>query len=826
MKSIGARLAFWYALAATATFASLTVAGYFMLEHYLVHGLDLLNAAEFQQIRAHLVSDGRPLSAPVIDERIRETTEYASVLFYIDVHGKNSGPVFRSSNLHGQTIPDVPHQRIFNASLPDTGPMRVGEFILPPHDVMVATPLHPVYTVMDAYAEVSAALVALMLAVSAAIGFGLSHVVLRPLRLIQATANRIRSDNLSERIEVAPVQDEISNLARLLNQMFDRLESSFNQIRRFTADASHELKTPLSLMRLHAENLLLEGDLTFAQEEALHIQLEEMDRLTKIIEDLLFLSRAEAQAIPLDLQTQPPADFLTAFSPDARALAEHAGVHCSIRIEGSGTVTFDPKWIRQVLLNLVKNSIAASSKGTAILITSALGPSIWRVTVEDEGQGVPPEQRERIFERFFRLGLPTGQDDKGTGLGLAICRSIIELHGGRIFAAQGAHGRGLRIVFEIPVVKHDGADEQGRRFDRSGTGIEGNRTPTPVSAAGSVIATLVLVLLSAVHPAHGQNAPGAHLYSVTKTIPLGQPDRWDYLTYDAASHRIYAAHGTSIDVLDAHSGALLGQAPVPGANGVAVVAPLGKGYAGSRANKSVRVFDLKTFKILKDIPVGEDTDAVVYDPASKRVFVMEGDPHKAVAIDTATDTVAGEVALSGDPEFAAADGTGRLFVNIADQRAIQRIDTRTLKVDATWPVPECESPHGLSFDPGSQRLFSTCINLKLIVLDVGNGAILKSFPIGQGSDASAFDPGRRRVFSSNGSGSLTVIRVDGPDKFELLAEIPTQPLARTMTVDPESGRVYLLSAERVEVDPTATTPRKRYGVAPGTARLLFLDPAN
>ena len=110
MRKLGARLALWYALAATVTFACLTVAGYFMLENYLVHGLDLLDAAEFQQIKAHLLADGRALSAPLIEARIRETTEYASVLFYIDVHSKDAGPVFRSSNLHGQTIPDVPHQ--------------------------------------------------------------------------------------------------------------------------------------------------------------------------------------------------------------------------------------------------------------------------------------------------------------------------------------------------------------------------------------------------------------------------------------------------------------------------------------------------------------------------------------------------------------------------------------------------------------------------------------------------------------------------------------------------------------------------------------------
>jgi two-component system heavy metal sensor histidine kinase CusS len=233
--------------------------------------------------------------------------------------------------------------------------------------------------------------------------------------------------------------------------MFDRLESSFNQIRRFTADASHELKTPLALMRLRAEELLLEGGLTAAQEEALHVQLEEIDRLDEIIEDLLFLSRAEAKAIPLDLKLQSPASFFDTFAPDARALAEHAGLRCSIRHEGSGPVAFDRKWIRQVLLNLVKNSLSASPAGSQISIVSELSGSVWRVFVEDEGPGVPIDQQERIFERFVRVGAAAGLDYRGTGLGLAICRSIIELHTGRIFASPGLHARGLRVTFELPV---------------------------------------------------------------------------------------------------------------------------------------------------------------------------------------------------------------------------------------------------------------------------------------------------------------------------------------------------------------------------------------
>ena len=451
MKSIGARLAFWYALAATVTFACLSVVGYFMLEDHLVHGLDLLNAAEFQQIEAHLGRDRETLSAAVIEARIRETTDYASVLFYIDVHRKDVGMIFRSTNLHGQTIPDIPHQRTYNATLPGAGAMRGGEFIRAPYDVMMATPLRPVLTVMDVYVEVSAALIVVMLVVSASLGFALSRLALRPLRLIQATANRIRSDNLSERIEVPEVRDEISNLARLLNQMFDRLESSFNQTRRFTADASHELKTPLSLMRLQTEQLLSEGEITPSQEESFRGLMDEMDRLDRIVEDLLFLSRAESGVLTLDLQQQQPDRFLQTCEQDARVLAEHLGLECVFTHEGDGLVSFDGKWIRQVLLNLVKNSFAVVSPGSRITVSSIVVAETWRVSVEDDGPGVPEDQLEHIFERFVRIGSTARAHDQGCGLGLAISRSIVELHGGRVFAAAGTAGRGLRVTFEIPV---------------------------------------------------------------------------------------------------------------------------------------------------------------------------------------------------------------------------------------------------------------------------------------------------------------------------------------------------------------------------------------
>jgi signal transduction histidine kinase len=451
MRSIGTRLALIYAGVTTATMVCLVVAGYYLLNQQLIHGLDLLNAAEFAQIQASLGPDVAGLSPSVIEQRMRGATEVAAVLFYIEIHEKGKGVLFASHNLFGHRLPDVKGKRAFNASAEEVGNVRVGEFILGKMDVMIATSYQQIDTVMEGYTETSLILVCLTLVASVITGLVLSRAAMRPVRLIQETANHIRSDNLSERIPVAEVQDEISNLARLLNEMFDRLELSFNQIRRFTAEASHELKTPLSLVRLQAEKLLVEGGLTDTQEEAVQMQLEEIARLNKIIEELLFLSRAEAQAVRLDFKRQDPFAFLQAFEQDARALSEHRGMHFFATIDSGGPLDFDPKWLRQVLLNLLQNALNVSPPGGRITLISVFTADAWRVSLEDQGPGVPAAQRERIFERFVRLDSAIGQEVKGSGLGLAISRSIIGLHKGVIRAESGAGGTGLRVIFELPL---------------------------------------------------------------------------------------------------------------------------------------------------------------------------------------------------------------------------------------------------------------------------------------------------------------------------------------------------------------------------------------
>lgn len=426
MNTLGARLALWYSLISTLTLFGLLAAGYYLLNRHLVRGLDALNIAEYERLA---------LSLP-------KTTE-GTAAFYVQVK-KEGETIFHSSNLGGSQLPEG--HGAFTARVGALGDLRLGTFTRDGYVVTLASPLGPVHAVMEGYAQVSFVLVCLVLLASLISGLILSRVALRPLRLIQETANRIRSDNLGERIPTSDVQDEVNSLARLLNEMFDRLETAFQQVRRFSAEASHELKTPLALMRLQGEKLLSDGGLTPAQEEAIGVQLEEISHMNQIIEELLFLSRAEAQAITPELQSLDPRSFLENFSSDAKLLAEEKSAILDERISDSGAVSFDPKWMRQVLLNLLTNALKVTPPGGRVSVESEFTLDTWRLSVEDEGPGLPATDREHIFERFIKLD----SDMPGTGLGLAICRSILQMHGGTIRAEEGSRKGGLRVVCEIP----------------------------------------------------------------------------------------------------------------------------------------------------------------------------------------------------------------------------------------------------------------------------------------------------------------------------------------------------------------------------------------
>jgi len=449
LRSIGARLTLWYAVSATVSFAILSLVGSRVLEARLIGGLDELNAAEFRQLQAHIGPDYATVSPALLERRLANVNSYESVLFFISIENPKRGEkIFNSSNLHGRAIPDVKGKRKFSAEAPGLGPLRINEFLLPPYDVTVATSARNSQTALRAYALTSLALVLAMLLASIVIGLVMSQIVLRPIRSIRETADRIRSDNLSERIPVSDVRDELSELAAMLNRTFDRLERTFVQMRQFSEEVSHELKTPLSLLRLHAEQILKDDSGQHA--DAAVEQIEEIARLNRFIDQMLFLSQAEADSIALDLKPIEPNAFIESFAADAAVLAEDSGHRFSAHVRGKGLVAIDESRLRQVLFNIIVNAIKASPEGSEIQLTSRFTKHAWRIAIDDDGPGVPPPERERMFERFVRLGEQSM--GRGSGLGLTISRSIVRLHAGGIWAESSRTLGGLSIVIELPRV--------------------------------------------------------------------------------------------------------------------------------------------------------------------------------------------------------------------------------------------------------------------------------------------------------------------------------------------------------------------------------------
>jgi DNA-binding beta-propeller fold protein YncE len=308
-----------------------------------------------------------------------------------------------------------------------------------------------------------------------------------------------------------------------------------------------------------------------------------------------------------------------------------------------------------------------------------------------------------------------------------------------------------------------------------------------------LIAFTLVATLGCASAAAAQTAP----YAPAGAVALGAPDRWDYVTISPALHRVFVAHGSGVSVVDSDTGALVGVVGgiAGGTHGVVVSPISGHGYTDDGKAGLVVVFDPAAQKILKTLKASPDADAIAQDPKTGRLFVVAGDSQNLTVVDPATDTVVQVIPTGEKMEFAVADGAGSLYVNGVDTRDILRVDTASGKVLARWPIPDCEGPHGLAIDAATRRLFSSCVNAKMMVVDADDGKVVAELPIGLGSDAAAFDPSTRRAFSSNGKdGTVTVIQQDGPDAYRVLGEVPTAKSGRTMAVDPTTGRLYVAAA--------------------------------
>ncbi|HYL00822.1 MAG TPA: hypothetical protein VEU78_06485 [Steroidobacteraceae bacterium] len=321
-------------------------------------------------------------------------------------------------------------------------------------------------------------------------------------------------------------------------------------------------------------------------------------------------------------------------------------------------------------------------------------------------------------------------------------------------------------------------------------------------------------------------AAGAPHYHITHQVALPGDEGWDYLLYDSQGHRLFVSHGSRVLVVDGEKLSVVGEIPdTPGAHGIALAPDLGRGYVSAGRGGFVVVFDLKTLARLKEIKVtGENPDAILYDPATQRVFTFNGRGRNATAIDARTDEVAGTVALDAKPEFAASDGLGRVYVNLEDRSSLALLDPHKVSVLSVWPLAGCEEPSGLAFDAVHGHLIPVCGNKVMAVVDAASGRLLGTAPIGAGVDAAAFDPGSGLAFASCGEGVLTVVHIGSSGSPEVVETVATQRGARTMALDLEKHRVFLVTADFAPPPPaTAAQPHPRPSIVPGSFRLLVLE---
>jgi len=277
-------------------------------------------------------------------------------------------------------------------------------------------------------------------------------------------------------------------------------------------------------------------------------------------------------------------------------------------------------------------------------------------------------------------------------------------------------------------------------------------------------------------------------------------------------------------VVDADTRAAVGDIPdTPGVHGIAIATDLGRGFVSNGRAGTTTIFDLKTLGKIGEVKTGENPDAILYDPATRRVFTFNGRGADATAIDAARGTVAGTVPLGGRPENAVTDGKGRVFVNIEDKSEIVALDSKDLQVKSRWPLKPCEEPSGLAFDSAHGRLFAVCSNKLMAVVDATSGRVVTTLPIGSGVDGAAFDAATGLAFSSNGEGTVTVVHEDSPEAFRVVETVKTQRGARTLALDPKTHRIFLSTAEFGPAPaPTAEVPRPRPSIVPGSFVVLVL----
>ncbi len=335
----------------------------------------------------------------------------------------------------------------------------------------------------------------------------------------------------------------------------------------------------------------------------------------------------------------------------------------------------------------------------------------------------------------------------------------------------------------------------------------------------------VAACLLACHLAHSAPSLESIRFTLANRYQVGGEGRWDLISFDAKRHHLFISRTSHVQVVDVDSGKVIGDIPgTEGVHGIALADDLNAGFTSNGKSNSVTVFDLSTLNVIETIKIsGTNPDVILYEPRSRHLFTFNGHSANATVIDAVSRREISTISLPGKPELAVINAAGNVFVNIEDKNEIVVMDGESGKVLKQFPLGGGLEPTGLAIDLKQNRLFSVCANNKMVILDSNTGKVIAEVAIGSGPDSAAFDPTLGIAYSSNGDGTLTLIKEDDSDHFSVLQNVSTQKGARTMAYDPDNHRAYLVTASFGETPPaTKEQPKPRPPIIPDSFEVLVV----
>ena len=318
-------------------------------------------------------------------------------------------------------------------------------------------------------------------------------------------------------------------------------------------------------------------------------------------------------------------------------------------------------------------------------------------------------------------------------------------------------------------------------------------------------------------------------YKFLNEIPIGGEGSWDILTIDSNAARLYLSHATKVVVVDLNKNTIAGEiADTPGVHGFMPVPEFEHGFSSNGKEAKSSVVDLTTLKTISKVDTGESPDAIVYEPQHHEVYIFNHKGNSVTVVDAKEAKVVATIPLGGGPEFAVVDqAAGRVYCNIEDKSEVAVIDVAKHEVVARWPIAPGEEASGIALDAPHHRLFSTCHNKMMTMLDTQSGKVVGTAPIGSGVDGAAFDDSTQLVFASCGEGVTNILKEETPDKLTVVQTLKTERGARTMALDPKTHRIYLPTAQfQPPPSPSPGASPARPTIVPNTLKLLVYGPAD